>query len=117
MPRVKEEKDIFPFLNQVWNFYITSPREGSRVRIVVGEINEDGTVSYDTQAYICSLRKSPNQIQMAKLIAFAPSMFRTLLNIAGEVKYGTTSLPDPIMESIERITDNIISIKDKDETE
>lgn len=117
MLRVKGTKNMLSFLNQCWNFFTTKTRKGDRVHIVAGEINEKGTVSYDTHTYICSLRKSPNQKQIAKLIAYAPDMFRVLLNVSGEVKYGTTSLPDSIMESIERITVDIISIKDKDETE
>ena len=68
MLRVKGTKNMLSFLNQCWNFFTTKTRKGDRVHIVAGEINEKGTVSYDTHTYICSLRKSPNQKQIAKLM-------------------------------------------------
>ena len=95
--------DIFPtYLNQVWNY--VKPEAG-KMQIVAGEISKEGRLSYD-QA-IAVLEDSPVIEERAKLIANAPNMFRLLCNLAGEVKYGTASLPDFLVEGINDVIDDI----------
>lgn len=100
---------MLTFLNESWNFFITSTGE---IKVVAGEIVKDKPITYDT--LIATLSENGNGKGNAKLIAHAPDMFRTLCNIAGEVKYGNASIPDFLMEDIDSILEGITS---KGETE
>ena len=95
--------DIFPtYLNQVWNYGTT---QAGKVEIVSGEIGENEPTSYDK--VIAVLEDSPAVEERAKLISNAPNMFRLLCNIMGELKDGTGTLPDFLMDGIDDVIRDI----------
>ena len=101
------------YLNQVWNFAMSATGE---LEIVSGEISENAPTSYDH--VIATLEGIPESEEVALLIANAPNMFRVLCNIAGEVKYGTATLPDFLTESMTEILHDIMRpLKTQGETE
>lgn len=101
------------YLNQVWNFVGSGTGE---LEIVSGEISENAPTSYDH--VIATLDDIPDVEEVALLIANAPNMFRALCNIAGEVKYGTATLPGFLTENINDILHDITRpLKTQDETE
>lgn len=101
------------YLNQVWNFVESGTGE---LAIVSGEISKNAPTSYDH--VIARLEKSYESEEVAMLITNAPNMFRALCNIAGEVKYGTATLPDFLTENINDILHDITRpLKTQDETE
>ena len=98
------------YLNQVWN-YCFMPETG-RLEIVAGEMQGNAPTRYDK--VIAVLEDSPVAEERAKLISNAPDMFKILCNIAGEVKYGTVSLPDFVIEDIDSVLHDIAKQHDSE---